>query len=594
MSALALATAQPEAGAAPVGQSPFGDLSEAVIVTIDDEPIMSALLQTYLEEEGYRRVLTSNDPAGALQMLRGSQASLLLLDLMMPEVSGFDVLGAVRADPELRYLPVIILTAANDPENKLRALNLGATDFLSKPVDRSELVLRVRNSLGFRAYQDRLASIDALTGLANRSLLTRRLASAIEDATSMGTGFAVIRVDLDRFKDVNDSLGVSNGDLLLTIIGQRLEHCTRGTDFVGGSRSRNSAVLARFGGDDFTVLLPMLARPEDIEKAARRIIGELSKPVTLDDHELVITPSLGITIFPEDGTTAELMLANADAALAEAKQQGGNRHAFFSSALRAGSMARLTLGTQLRRALERDELILHYQPKVSLASGKVSGAEALVRWQLPGQGLVPPGKFIPLAEELGLIGAIGEWALREACSQLIAWQRDGMPPLPIAVNVSYAQFAEGAIVRAVQRALTEFSLPGSRLVLELTESMLMSNAGSTLQSLRELRTLDVQLSIDDFGTGYSSLSYLKHLPVNELKIDRSFLDESDRRANVAIIKAIVALARNLDMKVVAEGVETQAQLQLLQQLGCDVYQGFLCSPALAEAEFRALVHSINR
>ncbi|MEO7774019.1 MAG: bifunctional diguanylate cyclase/phosphodiesterase [Steroidobacteraceae bacterium] len=377
-------------------------------------------------------------------------------------------------------------------------------------------------------------------------------------------------------------------------MGQRLEHCTRETDLISRANVRDPATLARLGGDEFTVLLPALILMEAVEDAAQRIILAISKPVALAGHDLVVTPSIGIAMFPEDGTTAELLLANADAALTQAKQQGGNRFAFYSKALNTKSMARLTLGNQLRRALERGEFLLYYQPKVSLTTGRIEGAEALIRWELPGEGLVPPGRFIALAEELGLIVPMGEWAIREVCAQQLRWRRDGLASLAVAVNVSYVQFVDRAIVRAVERALDEFPLPESSLIVELTESILMTNTGTTLQSVNDLRALGVLLSIDDFGTGYSSLAYLKHLPVNELKIDRSFLAEVPHaRANVAIIKAIVTLARNLGLKVVAEGVEAREQLEFLHTVACDQYQGHLCSPAVPRGAFEKLVRSVN-
>jgi diguanylate cyclase (GGDEF)-like protein len=572
------------------GRSPFGDLSQATVMTIDDEPIMTDLIGAYLADAGYAKVISVNTSTTALDDIRREQPSLLLLDLMMPGVSGFDILRAVRRDLELRFLPVIVLTAANDPATKLKALGYGATDFLAKPVDASELALRVRNSLAFKAYQDRLANIDAVTGLPNRNLMLRRIAGVLQQSQRAGTVFALLQIELDRFKEINDTFGAGVSDELLRSIGQRLDSCIREGDMVSRLSDRDASTLARVGGHEFTVLLPMLPTAAAAENASRRLLAEMAKPFTVAGHEIVVTASIGIASFPGDGKTADALLTHAGTAMSQAKDLGGNQFAFYSADLNAYSQKRVTLGAQLRRALARDEFRLHFQPKVSIASGRITGAEALVRWQHPDLGLLSPDRFIPLAQELGLIADIGTWVLQQACAQCRAWEMSGVTGLHVSVNVAQPQLRQGAIVTALTEALRAFPLSSTRLVLELTESMLIDSSNGVRNTLADLRAMGALISIDDFGTGYSSLSYLKRFPVDEIKIDKSFVAElPENQADVAIIKAVVTLAHSMGMSVVGEGVETAAQLAALADLGCDEYQGYLCSRPVPPDEYAAIL-----
>ncbi len=582
--------------------APLGDeieprepqLSDVTVMMVDDEPMMTEVTQTYLEDAGYRLFLSVNDPRQAMEVARTHRPGLILLDLMMPGLNGFDLLTQIRADDQLRYTPVIVLTAASDPSSKLRALELGATEFLSKPVDESELKIRVRNSLAFKVYQDRLANDDPLTGLPNRRVFVEHLQDALSPEESGGHKLALMHLNLDRFRQVNETLGHGAGDTLLSAVAQRLRWATRADHGLIGNRLGDAPVLARLGGDEFGLLMPQIEAPEAAGRVARRILRALAKPFEIDGQDLFITPSIGISVHPDDGADVATLLRNAGVAMRHAKGGGRNGFQFYSERINNISLERLLLETQLRRAIERDELVLHYQPKVSLSTGRIDGAEALLRWQHPELGLVPPARFIPIAEETGLIVEIGEWVVNEACAQIAQW-RDGLGVMvKVAVNIARHGLVSGDLTAVVRSAMERHAVAPSQLVLELTESMLMDRVETTAARLAELRALGVELSIDDFGTGYSSMSYLKQFPVQELKIDRSFVNGvPQERTDAAIVRALIVLGHSLDMHVVAEGVETTEQRDALQSLGCDSFQGFLVSRAVPPDEFAARMRLNN-
>jgi diguanylate cyclase (GGDEF)-like protein len=564
-------------------EGPFAALSNATVMMVDDDPLMIEVVQTFLEEAGYTSFITTSSPTQAMSMMAERKPDILLLDLMMPEVSGFDILTRIRGDEELRYTPVIILTAESDPAARLKALELGATDFLTKPVDSSELRLRLRNALAFKAYQDRLADFDALTGLLNRGKFRSALGATLS-STPRTRACALLHIDLDRFKQINDTLGHRAGDKLLCAVGKVLDSTFVGAEATGwpGNRAPESTVmLARVGGNGFAALLPNLHNLSKVDSAtsiARQVLSAFSKPFQIDGREMFVTVSIGIAISPGDGEEADTLLKSAEMAMYQAKKRGRNTYEFFSGEMNASSLERLTLETQLRHAVERGEFLLFYQPKVDVATRRITGAEALIRWKHPELGIVSPAKFIPIAEETGLIVEIGQWVLRTACAQVKAWVQAGLPPLSVSVNVSTAQFKQRKVWHAVRGALERSGIMPGQLVLELTESMLMENANDSIDMLNELKEIGVKISIDDFGTGYSSLSYLSRFPIDELKIDRSFVSGLPvDRNGAAIVGAIIALARELGLKTVAEGVETDEQLQFLQSRDCDQYQGYLCS-----------------
>src|SRR5581483_11279643 len=418
-----------------------------------------------------------------------------------------------------------------------------------------------------------LAYYDALTGLPNRALLHDRLAKALASARRHEEKLALLFLDIDRFKVINDSLGHSIGDLLLKEVAERLKRSAREQDTV-----------ARLGGDEFIVVLGAIKNVGDVAVTAERIVGALAAPITIQRHSLTVTCSLGITIFPDHGSDAETLVKNADAAMYSAKDHGRNNFQFFTEHMNLAVMERLTLENSLRLALTNNELRLLYQPQVEIATGRITGVEALLRWQHSDLGLVLPAKFISIAENSGLIIPIGEWVLKTACAQARTWQAEGLP-LSVAVNVSALQFRQDSFLESIRSVLNEIGLAPPYLQLEVTESVLLSNADVMLAVFRELKHMGVKLSIDDFGIGYSSLSYLRHFPVHKLKIDRSFVQDLALNADdKAITSAIISMAKSLDLKVIAEGVENEQQMDFLREHKCDEVQGFYFSPPLPANE----------
>ena len=423
-----------------------------------------------------------------------------------------------------------------------------------------------------------LATRDALTGLPNRVLLHDRLEQSVFNAARHHTGFGFMFIDLDRFKTINDSLGHQVGDELLKRVALRLTACVRATDTV-----------ARLGGDEFAVILENLGNDdsEGAQAVAEKMIAAMGAPMLIDNQHLSTSCSIGISVYPADGKDSATLMKNADVAMYYAKEKGRNNYQFFSSEMNAKAQDRLSVENYLRLALRRNELVIHYQPRMRMSDGALVGVEALIRWQHPRRGLLGPDKFINVAEESGLIVPMGEWVLENACLQLRQWQKSLLDGLRLSVNISVGQVADGErLFRAVETAVQKAGIDPATLELELTESHLMQNIDEKAALLHRLGQLGVGLSIDDFGTGYSSLSYLKTLPVDSIKIDSSFVRDIHEDANdEAIIKAILAMAHSLHLSVVAEGVETEAQFRALKELGCDEYQGFHSSPALAPAQF---------
>lgn len=579
--ATVLKTGDAALSADPTGgdEGQVASVNAAVIMMVDDEPTTIEVLEAFLEGEGYANFVTTNDPRDALPLAESHRPDVLLLDLNMPNMSGLEVLTLIRNDEALRHTPVIILTSSSEEETKLEALELGASEFLSKPVDPSELALRLRNTLATKAYQDHLLHYDGLTGLPNRRLFLERTDRLLERAGTRPTKCAVFHVDIDRFKQINEALGHRVGDLVLKAVAERIDESIRASDLLGTTAIQvERSPLSRVGGDEFLLFLPEIHSVDRAALIAMRILSDMAEPFSPEGQDLFLTSSIGIALFPGDGKDAEILADNARVALSHVKQRGGNDYQFYSKSLNAESFERLSLESQLRTALDRDELLLHYQPKVDFGTGRVVGAEALMRWQHPELGLVPPERFIAIAEETGLITSLGDWALRSACQQNKAWQSAGFGKIPVSVNVSSRQFYPSELLETIRGALQESGMEGRDLVLEVTESLLIENPESLQEMLREIKEMGVKISIDDFGTGYSSLSYLKRLPLDELKIDRSFVNGIPTDADdVAIVTAIIGMAKSLGLTVVAEGVETEEQLAFLAEHGCDQYQGFLFS-----------------
>jgi diguanylate cyclase (GGDEF)-like protein/PAS domain S-box-containing protein len=424
-----------------------------------------------------------------------------------------------------------------------------------------------------------LAQHDALTGLPNRVLLTERLSQAVALALRHGKQGALLFLDLDGFKDVNDSLGHAVGDLLLQAVAERLCKCVRATDTV-----------CRQGGDEFVILLPEIERPVDTTQVADKLLAAFAGPFMVGEHELHVTASIGISVYPDDGHSADSVMQNADAAMYHAKEGGHDCYRFFRPDMNVRAVHRHEIEIRLRRALANGEFLVHYQPQVDLATGRMIGVEALLRWKDPELGTVCPEQFVPVAEECGLIVAIGRWVLRESCRQVQAWIAAGLPAVPVGVNVSALEFRQPGFVENLVQVLADTGLPPAHLELEITESILMRDALASSLVLESLRNMGVRLAIDDFGTGYSSLSYLKRFPVQTLKVDQSLVrDVAIDADNATIVSAVIGIGSNLRQRVVAEGIETKEQLQFLRDHKCDVGQGFLFSHALAAEDFARLL-----
>jgi len=420
-----------------------------------------------------------------------------------------------------------------------------------------------------------LAQHDGLTDLPNRILLYDRLSQAIALARRRNRKLALLFLDLDRFKHINDSLGHAIGDRVLQVVAERLRECVRNTDTV-----------SRQGGDEFVVLLPEVKNVQDAAICADKILASLNAPLEIDLHRLYVSASIGIAVFPDDGGDADTLMKHADLAMYQAKDASANTYRFFEQYMRMHAVERQSIEADLRRAIDRHEFLLRYQPRIDLLSEKVVGVEALVRWNHPQRGLVAPDQFMTIAEESGFIVPLGRWVLREGCRQARAWRDAGVPPLRIAINISAVELRARDFVEGLRTILTETGLPPGDLELEVTESALLQSSTSMVGVLQSIKDLGVHLSLDDFGTGYSSLSHVRRLPIDALKIDRSFIrDVATNRDDASVVRAMISMGRSMELKVVAEGVETREQLECLRRYGCPEWQGYYFSHAVEPEEF---------
>jgi diguanylate cyclase (GGDEF)-like protein len=581
--------------------APSEALNHATIMMVDDEPIIVETLENLLEDAGYKNFVTTTDPKEAIALMKAKNPDIILLDVMMPEVTGLDILESMGMDEELQYIPSIIITAATDAGTKLKALELGATDVLNKPVDASELALRVRNTLATKANQDRLMKFDALTGLPNRRFFMMQLAKSLVLVKEESTGFALIHVDLDHLKTINDTLGNNTGDGLLKGVARRLESWLRDTNIasITGVEVEDIA-LSRVGGDDFMLILHNTLRMENAEKVAGDIIAALNKPYGVGGREIFVTASAGVALYPldDDKITAdtpdnELMntlLSHADIAMSEAKRRGRNRIQPYSGELNAESRERSSFEALLRQAMERKELSLMFRPKASVWTDQITGAEVLLCWHNPKLGEVSREQFIPVAEEAGLIVPFSEWMVYEACALASQWQSSSVAPVRITVGVSSRQVDLTRLMLAIRTALNGAGLSGDCLGVEFTESIFVDSPDENLIALRSIKDMGVDVSIGRFGTGHSSLSCLRNFPVDQIKIDRSFVKDIPGNAdNAAIVASFIPMTHSLGMTVVADGVETDAQLNFLKDRGCDEYQGERLSGPLQASEFLSKV-----
>src|SRR5690349_2578803 len=512
-----------------------------------------------------------------LEYLATRDAGVVLLDLSLPDSYGFDTFLKVYAHSP--KVPIIVLTGHDDQTVALSAVKTGAQDFLVKgKLDRELLLRSMQYSIERKRYQEQLeyqANYDALTGLPNRNLLRDRLKQSVY-AQRFARSIGVVFLDIDHFKFVNDSLGHNTGDKLLKKVAERLTETVRDCDTV-----------ARLGGDEFILILNDQSG-DVIYRAMQRIIGRVAEPIEIEGQELLVTASAGISLYPQDGPDVETLLKNADAAMYRAKEKGRNNFQFYTAEMNRQVNERLKMETSLRRALERKEFEVYYQPRINVESGALVGCEALLRWQHPDLGLTLPERFIGLAEETGLIVPIGEWVLRAACAQAQAWKKGRTSPIAVSVNLSMRQFRQEALAGAIDDALRQSGLDPHLLEMELTESLVMQDTEGAIRVLGRLREIGVALSVDDFGTGHSSLSYLTRLPISALKIDQSFVQHikgTGMPDEGVVAQAIISLGHNLKLKVVGEGVETDAQFEFLKKHDCDEVQGFHFGKPMPAPEF---------
>ena len=552
-----------------------------IILIADDDPSIRLVLRHAMEQEGYL-VIEATNGLEAVQAAVRQAPDLSLMDAVMPEMDGFRATSELKGMDEYAETPILIITSLDDDPSVEQAFQVGACDYITKPVNWSVLKQRVKRLL-FTADAERkikhLAYHDTLTGLPNRMLFMDRMDQAISRATRSNESFALLFLDVDNFKVINDSMGHEAGDRLLISVTQRLRDALRRSD-----------TIARLGGDEFTILLENLSEPEAVILVVKNLLEKISEPIVISGREMHISASVGISMYPGDGQSFGHLLKNADTAMYRAKELGRNTFQFYTAEMSEIAMRRLELENSLRYAIEGQDFVIFYQPKFDFKSGKCSGMEALVRWDHPEKGIIPPDEFIPLAEETGMIVPLGEWVIRTACRQFSQWKKSGYAIDNISINVSARQFHEQDLTGLFEQLIEELELNPAEIEVELTESTLVKNQANAKKILDELHQMGLLIALDDFGTGYASMAYLKDFPIDTVKIDRSFVrDIPDDREDTAIVKAITGLADALGLKLIAEGVECEQQISFLKDIGCMHGQGYYWSKPVSAMEFE---HSI--
>jgi diguanylate cyclase (GGDEF)-like protein len=513
----------------------------------------------------------------ARKYLKEFDFDIVITDLNLPDIDGLAIISSIQAINS--KIPIVVSIGETDQKLSLQIVQMGAQDYLVKGQGDGHLINRVIDYSIERKKDvqqlSHLANYDSLTGLANRLLFRERLDRALIRADRSNTLVSLFVIDLDRFKNVNDTLGHDAGDQLLVQVANRLRECTREGDTV-----------SRLGGDEFTIIMEDLKNADDAILTADKVLDFMKKPFDINSNEIFVTPSIGITVYPIDDTNAGHLFINADSAMYQAKESGRNCYRFYTENMNSHLIVQMNLELKLRRAIERQEFILHYQPKFNVHSQELIGAEALIRWIDPEEGMISPAVFIPLAEETGLIAPITDWVLQEACRQNSEWQQQGYKSIRIAVNLSPKQFNQENFAKRIFNQIICSDLAPKYVELEITESALMEDVEKSNEILNELKNWGIHISIDDFGTGYSSLSYLKKFPLDTLKIDQSFVrDLMQDSDDAAIVSAIIAMAKSLRFNVIAEGVETAEQLDYLAAHGCNEVQGYFTGRPVSAEEF---------
>lgn len=549
------------------------------ILIAEDEPSLRENLQWMLELEGYQVTAACNG-AEALGRAQKERPDLLLTDVMMPELDGYGLIQALREDPRLATVPIIMLTAKADRVDVRSAMNLGADDYLTKPCRREELLEAIQARLVRSSNLEQAAQrlqhetrqamqIDTLTALPGRDLFEQRIDAALQQQSNV----ALVCLGLDGFSKINESLGTGVGDLVLREVGKRLSLYS-----VQWEQPTVYDSVSRIGGDEFALCMAGLAGEDALALRATELLRRLAAPYQVGGHTLFLTASAGASLYPSQADSAHALMLNAESALHHAKPSGPGSYLIFDAAMNRQVARSLHIHNELHRALAQGDLQVYYQPQVQIATGKVVGFEALLRWQHETLGWISPAEFIPVAEQSGIIVQIGQWVMHTAAQQAAEWLAQGHSDFRMAVNLSVRQFAGKDLPQLVQEVLRDTGLPPHMLELEVTESMALQSVASTLGTLNACKALGVKLAMDDFGTGYSSLAYLKHYPLDALKIDQAFVRNITQDAgDAAITRAIVAMAHSFGMTVIAEGVETVAQLEFLKSLGCEDFQGYLFS-----------------
>lgn len=567
------------------------------ILVCDDDINVRLLTRQCLEAEDMTVVEAANGTE-ALDVFIRERPDLIFLDVEMPGMTGLEVCERLRQMPQGESIPIMIVTGSDDRKSIDQGFEAGATQYKTKPVNWSllgrDVLYMLRASEAFNALkrqEDRLrylAYYDPLTSLPNRRSFNEQLNRILKRCRRHNSNAALLFIDLDHFKRINDSIGHGRGDRLLVEIARRLTLELREDDVINYYTEKNmqeevkagTTEIARLGGDEFTVVLSDIPDAMQVERVAKRILDTLSKPISLQSHNPIVTPSIGIAIFPADGEDPDTLVRNADTAMYAAKSNGRACYRFYDEAMNARAVQQLKMEEELRDAMRENELELRYQPQVNARTGEVVSMEALVRWKHPTRGMVSPLEFIPVAERTGQIIELGEWVMGEVARNCQYWDSMGLKPFHVCINISPLQFNQSNLPQWIESFLTRSGLDPTRLELELTESAIMNDAQTNIEKLTKLKELGLKLAVDDFGTGYSSLSYLKRFPIDTLKIDQSFVADLSRADGAAIVDAIIALSKTLNLRVIAEGIEEREQLDYLVTRGCDLLQGYFFSHPL--------------